>query len=49
MYFENHMKGTRTLCGQNIKLYNVKAVGTYSNHCALKAQLRFKEYKNRND
>jgi hypothetical protein len=30
---------TCTLCGQNVDLLNVKPVGTYSNHRALKSQI----------
>jgi hypothetical protein len=30
-----HAKHTSTLCGQNVKLVNIKPGGTYSNHRAL--------------
>jgi hypothetical protein len=29
------MEHTNTLCGQNVKLFNVKVDGTYSNRCVL--------------
>jgi hypothetical protein len=36
-YSENHTKNVNTLCEQNVEIcVNVKAGGTYSNHCALK-------------
>jgi len=31
-----HAKHINTLCGQNVKLLNVKPGGTYSDHWALK-------------
>jgi len=31
-----HTKHTNTLCGQNVELLNVKPVGTYSDHWAVK-------------
>jgi hypothetical protein len=35
--FENHVKHTNILCGQDAEVYQyVKACGTYSNHWALK-------------
>jgi hypothetical protein len=40
---------THTLCGQNVISYNVKVVGTYRNHCALKARLHLEDYRNLND
>jgi hypothetical protein len=36
LYFENHMKGRRTICEQTAEFLNVQADGTYSNCCALK-------------
>ena len=33
-----HSNHINTLCGQNVELPNVKPVGTYSNHCAVKGQ-----------
>jgi len=30
-----HTKYINILCGQNVELLNVKAGGTYSDHCAL--------------
>jgi hypothetical protein len=36
VYFENRVKHINTHCGQNVKHYDVKAGGTYSNHCVLK-------------
>jgi hypothetical protein len=36
VYCENHMEHTNTLCGENADLFDVKADGTYSFHCALK-------------
>jgi hypothetical protein len=38
IYSEYHTKPTNTLCGQNAELLNIKADGTYSYNCALKAQ-----------
>jgi hypothetical protein len=34
--FENHAKPINTFYGQNVELLNVKAGGTYSDHCTLK-------------
>jgi hypothetical protein len=34
VYSENRKKLTSTLCGQNAELLNVKASGTYNNHCS---------------
>jgi hypothetical protein len=33
---DNHIKHTNTPRGQNAELLNVKASGTYGNHCAVK-------------
>jgi hypothetical protein len=33
---EIHTEHINTLCGQNVELLNVKPVGKYSNHWALK-------------
>jgi hypothetical protein len=33
VYSEDHTKHVNALCGQNVELLNVKAGGTYSNHC----------------
>ena len=32
---EIHTKHINTVCGQNVELLNVKAGGTYSEHCAV--------------
>jgi hypothetical protein len=34
-YSQNDVKPINTLFGHNAELLNVKACGTYSNHCAL--------------
>jgi hypothetical protein len=36
VYSEVHTKHINTLCGQNVELVNIKHVGTYSDHWALK-------------
>jgi hypothetical protein len=36
VYSENHMKPTKTLCGQNVELLIVKVGGTYSCYLILK-------------
>jgi hypothetical protein len=38
VYFENNMKPTNTLFGQNIQLLNNKEVGEYNYHLALKVK-----------
>jgi hypothetical protein len=35
VYCDNHTEHTDALCGQNAQFGNIKAGGTYSNHCAL--------------
>jgi hypothetical protein len=35
-YYQNHMKHTNTLFGQNAEFEYIKEGRTYSNHCALK-------------
>jgi hypothetical protein len=36
VYCENHMEHTKTLCGQNAEILNVKVGGTYEIQVALK-------------
>jgi hypothetical protein len=36
VYSENHMKPINTLCGQNVRISDVKAGGTYRHHGAQK-------------
>jgi hypothetical protein len=39
VYFENHSKLIYTCAEKNAQLFNVKAGGTYSYHCALKDEI----------
>jgi hypothetical protein len=41
---EIHIKHTNTLCGQNVRLLNVKPGGTYSDHWALDGSTQYKNY-----
>jgi hypothetical protein len=34
VYYETHTKHIYTLCGQTAEFLNIKAGGTYNNHCA---------------
>jgi hypothetical protein len=36
VFSEIHTKHIKTLCGQNVELWNVKPGGIYSNHRAVK-------------
>jgi hypothetical protein len=36
VYYENRIKPTYTLCGQNAEILVIKECGSYSNHQALK-------------
>jgi hypothetical protein len=38
---EIHTKHINTLCGQNVELLNVNHGGAYSNHWALKGEMKF--------
>jgi len=38
---EIHTKHINTLCGQNVELLNINHGGAYSNHWALKGEMKF--------
>ena len=38
---EIHTKHINTLCGQNVEFFNVKPSGTYSNHRAIRDDVKY--------
>jgi hypothetical protein len=40
VYYENPTEHTYTLCGGKCRSFNAKGSGTYSNHYALRCQIR---------